>query len=110
MTFKTLIIAAAASVTLAGAASADSYFSFNDQVDASSSIELGTVRAASNGIVEIYDNHGGAQGKLLGTEAVTAGANYDVRVNVGVRPINDVVAVLTVNGQVVATQELDVEG
>lgn len=108
MTVKTLILAAAASVTLAGAASADSYFSFNDRVDASSTIELGTVRADANGIVEIYDNHGGAQGKLLGTQKVAAGANYDVRVNVGVRPINDVVAVLKINGATAAEQELDV--
>lgn len=105
---KTIALAAAASLALASTASADNAFSFSDNDMAGSTIELGQVRAAGNGVVSLYDFHGGAQGALLGTESVTAGANYDVRVNLGKRPINDVVAVLTVDGQVVATQEYDI--
>ncbi len=104
---KTFAIAAAASLALASAASADNAFSFNEGAVSGSTVELGQVRAAGNGVVSLYDFHGGVQGALLGTEEVAAGANYDVRVNLGQRPINDVVAVLTVGGQVVDTQEFD---
>lgn len=60
-----------------------------------------TLIAAGNGTISIYDDN-------RGTQKVRAGANYDVHVNVGRRPINDVIAVLTVNGQIVATQDYDV--
>ena len=106
MTFKTLAIAAAATLTFAGAASADNAFTFNNTISGST-VELGQVRAADAGVVSLYDFHGGVQGALLGSEEVAAGANFDVRVNLGQRAINDVVAVLTVDGQIVDTQELD---
>ncbi|MEL6516757.1 MAG: hypothetical protein AAFQ39_03505 [Pseudomonadota bacterium] len=106
MTFKTIALAAAASVALASAASANG-FSFNDSDIAGSTAELGQVTAKGAGVVSIYDFHKGEQGALLGTEEISAGANYDVRVNLGKRPVNDVVAVLTVDGQVVDTLELD---
>ncbi|MEL6641423.1 MAG: hypothetical protein AAFP98_08950 [Pseudomonadota bacterium] len=105
MTIKTIALAAAATVALASTASAN--FSFNDAPVAGSTAELGQVTAAGNGVVSVYDFNRGVQGALLGTEEVSAGANYDVRVNLGKRPINDVVAVLTVGGQVVDTLELD---
>ncbi len=107
MTIKTIALAAAATVALASTASAN--FSFTDAPVDSATAELGNVTAAGNGVISIYDNNLGVQGALLGTEEVRAGANYDVRVNLGKKPINDVVAVLSVNGQVVDTLELDVE-
>lgn len=106
MTFKTSLIAAAATVAFAGTASADNAFTFNNTISGST-VELGQVRAADAGVVSLYDFHGGVQGALLGTQEVAAGANFDVRVNLGQRAINDVVAVLTVDGQIVDTQELD---
>lgn len=106
MTFKTTLIAAVATLALAGTASADNAFTFNNTVSGST-VELGQVRAADNGVVSLYDFHGGVQGALLGTQDVAAGANFDVRVNIGQRAINDVVAVLTIDGQIVDTQELD---
>lgn len=105
MMIKTFALAAAASVALASTASAN--FSFNDAPITGSTAELGQVTSAAAGVVSIYDNNLGEQGALLGTQEVAAGANYDVRVNLGKRPLNDVVAVLTVDGQVVDTLELD---
>ena len=58
-------------------------------------------------MVSLYDYNTGVQGALLGTQNVEAGANYDVRVNIGKAPINDVIAVLTINGEVVDTAEFD---
>ncbi|MEL6958137.1 MAG: hypothetical protein AAGL89_04180 [Pseudomonadota bacterium] len=105
--FKTSLIAAAAVATSFSAASADSYISnFVVEQDRDSLIELGTVRAAGEGVVEIYNYHGGELGALLGTEAVTAGANLDVDVNV-VRPTTDAIAVLKVGGEIVDTQEIE---
>jgi len=105
MTIKTIVLAAAASVAFASVASADA-FSFNNNVEGST-VELGQVTASNAGVISLYDFHGGQQGALLGTQDVTAGANFDVRVKLGRPAINDVVAVLTVDGQVVDTQELD---
>jgi len=105
MTFKTLTIAAAATTLLASAAAANT-FSYTSGFD-SQSVDLGAVTANGAGVVEIYDYHAGQQGALLGVEAVNPGANYDVSVTLDQPAVNDVLAVLTVDGQVVATQELD---
>ena len=108
MSIKSLALAAAAVATTATAASADSFFGFKGVVDAESALEIGLVRAESDGIVEIYDYRLGELGALLGTETVNAGANSDVRVGVGVAPIGDVIALLKVDGEVVAQQRYDI--
>lgn len=107
MTIKTFIIATAATVALASTASANA-FSFNDMELSGSTAELGQVTTDGAGVVSLYDFHRGEQGALLGSEEVSAGANFDVRVPLGKRPINDVVAVLTVDGQIVDSYEIDV--
>ena len=106
MTLKTIALAAAATVALASTASANA-FSFNDMNISGSTAELGQVTTKGAGVVSLYDFHRGEQGALLGSEEVAAGANFDVRVPLGVRPINDVIAVLTVDGQVVDSYEID---
>jgi hypothetical protein len=108
MTLKTFIIAAAATVALASTASANA-FSFNEMDISGSTAELGQISVDGNASVSLYDFHGGAQGALLGATDLASGANFDVRVKLGQRPINDVVAVLTVNGQIVDTQEIDLD-
>ena len=105
----TTIIAASAIAMTAGAAAADNSFGFGDRLDNASTLELGTVRAASAGVVGIYGGRDGSLGALLGTEQVMAGANTDVRVNVGHGPDADVIAVLKINGQIVATQDYDID-
>lgn len=107
MTMKTFIIAAAATVAMASTASANG-FSFNEMELSGSTADLGQISTDGNASVALYDFHGGEQGALLGMQELSAGANYDVRVTLGQRPINDVVAVLTVDGQIVDTQEIDV--
>ena len=102
---KTFALAAAASVALASTASAN--FSFGDMDIAGSTAELGQVSANGAATVSLYDFHKGEQGALLGATDINAGANYDVRVKLGQRPVNDVIAVLTVDGQVVDTREID---
>ena len=104
---KTFAIAAATSVALTSAAAADGAFSSIETEISSATVELGNVRASAPGVVSIYDYNTGVRGALLGTEEIASGANYDVRVNVGVTPINDVLAVLTVDGQEVDMIDLD---
>lgn len=106
MTLKTIALAAAATVALASTASANA-FSFNGMDISGSTAELGQVTTSSAATVSLYDFHRGEQGALLATQELSAGANYDVRVTLGVPPINDVVAVLTVDGQIVDTHEID---
>lgn len=109
MSMKTIIIAAAAAAITATAGAADTYFQAGNTLDRGDVLELGLVTAEGAGVVEIYDFHGGTQGKLLGSEGLHAGANTDVRVNTGFPAINDVIAVVKVDGQIVATKEFDVE-
>lgn len=109
MSFKFIALAASAIVATATVAQADvSYFSYGETLAARSNLDLGTVRAASDGIVKIYDFRGGEQGVLLGSTTVNAGANQDVRVNVGQAPLFGVLAILTIDGQTVAIKDYDI--
>ena len=100
-----------AAVTFASGAQADfnNAFTYGKRLERSSVLNLGTVRAAGDGVVEIYSYHRAEQGLLLGSTDVHGGANRRVRVYVHRRPITDVLAVLKVDGQVVATKEYDVD-
>lgn len=105
--FKTATIAFAVFAASASVASADSYISnFVMEQDRGSQVELGTVRAAGNGVVEVYSFHKGEIGTILGSEAIMAGANLDVDVDI-LRPATDAIAILKVDGQIVDTQEID---
>lgn len=104
MSIKSLVIAAAAVAVTASAASADSYFSFGNKLDNDTTLNLGTVRAESDGVVEIYRLLGGDNGVLLGSEMVNAGANQDVQIQLNGKPNFDVLAVLKVDGQIVDEQ------
>ncbi|SDE46562.1 hypothetical protein SAMN04488567_1789 [Limimaricola pyoseonensis] len=68
-------------------------------------VDVGTVRSGGDGVVELYTFHAGRLGDLIGTERVHAGANSDVRIDTR-RPVRgDVMAVLKVDGQIVATHQ-----
>jgi len=109
MSIKTMIFAAAAVAMTASAASADSFFSFGETLEDRATVELGVVKAEAGGTVEIYNFAGGEQGALLGMTDVHAGANKNVRVNIGSHYLNDVIAVLKVDGKVVASQDYDID-
>lgn len=103
---RKLIALTLAAATLAGAVSAQgaaSHFAFDDEIARNSYLNLGTVTAAADGVVEIY----GADGTFLGSAEVHQGANTDVRVDVGHPPVTDVRAELKIDGTVVATQDFD---
>lgn len=94
-----------------GAASMASATDLNSIVQApvqsaDSRIELGLVRAATDGVVQIYSYHAGNMGALLGETTVHAGANPDVSVNVGTGPATTVIAVLYDNNGNATTQEI----
>jgi hypothetical protein len=107
---KLFALTIAAAVALASGAKADNNtFGFGERLDRKSTLDLGLVRAEADGIVEIYSYHRAQKGALLGSTRVRGGANYDVRVSVGRRPITDVLAVLKVGGRVVATKDYDID-
>lgn len=111
MSLKNLALIAstvAATASFASAASAQSYFGIGTTINNSAIAELGLVRAQSDGVVAIYDNAAGAQGALLGSKAVRAGANSDVRVSLGSAPARGVIAVLEVNGQPVISKDYSI--
>ncbi|SLN64698.1 hypothetical protein [Pseudooctadecabacter jejudonensis] len=107
--FKTLTLSLAALAATATLAAAESSYisNFVKEQNRDNLIELGTVRAAGNGVVEIFGYHKGKLGPLLGSESLHAGSNLDVEINVRRRPLTDVLAVLKVNGQIVDTQEIE---
>jgi len=106
MTFKTIALAAVATTAFASVAAADA-FTFNESEIRSTTVELGQVNSSGDGVISLYAYHGDEQGALLGTEDVTAGANFDVRVTLDRPAYTDVLAVLTVDGQIIDTQEID---
>ena len=99
--FTSAALALALGFGAATTASADtSYLTVGafDYVESGSSyIDLGTVRAASAGVVAIYDN----DGTLLGSVPVAAGANSNVRVDLDRQLLNRATAVLEIGGQAV---------
>ena len=108
--YKTsLAIGLVAAMTLGSAAFADeSYFTCMNPLPKDASLELGGITSEGDGIVEVYDYRLGEQGDLLGTVEVNQGANTDVRLNIGMPPLGDMLAVLKVNGEIVATNVYDV--
>jgi hypothetical protein len=108
MSVKTIILAAAAAAVTATAGAADTYFENGKNLDGGDVLELGLITADSAGVLEIYDYHTGQQGKLVGTERLTAGANTDVRVDTGLPQTRDVIAVVKIDGQVVASKQFDI--
>ena len=72
-----------------------------------STIELYNVTASADGVVEIYDYNTQMVGNLLGSQVVTKGSTSEVRINLLGRPFNNVLAVMSIEGRVVAEQEID---
>lgn len=99
-----------AAMSLFSPASAESYFTCMNPLEQDALLELGTITSDGPGVVEVYDYHLGQRGDLLGTVDVNEGANADVRMNIGMPPLGDVLAVLTIDGEVAATNVYDVCG
>ncbi|MEJ6405177.1 hypothetical protein [Yoonia sp. 2307UL14-13] len=104
---KSIALAAAVAVT-ATAGAADTYFEQGRTLDSGDVLELGLITAEGAGVVEIYDFHTGEQGRLLGTERLSAGANTNVRINTGLPVNRDVIAVVNIDGQIAAQKAFDV--
>lgn len=107
--FALSLIALVGSATLA---SADSYFTSLSNVQKHDGmIELGTISTDAAGMVQIYRYQAGERGALLGWEALHAGANPDVKVNVPLSstPYTTALAELVVDDQVVASQRIQLE-
>lgn len=108
MSIKSIALAAATIAALGTTASAANYFELGNNLNAGSELELGLVHSEANGTVEIYTNVAGAPGVLIGSENVRAGANGSVRVDINTVLQQDVIAVLKVNGQVVAERDYNI--
>lgn len=103
---KFLALTLAALVGSTTFAAAESTFTLPLVQDDDSIVELGRINADGDGVVHIYALDAGKMGALIGSEAVRVGSNSDVRVPLIDNPKQDAMAVLEVNGQVVATQEV----
>ena len=108
MSIKALVIAAAAATVTATAGAADTYFEQGQTLKGGDILELGLITTDGAGVVEIYDYHTGQQGKLVGSENLFSGPNPDVRVSTGLPQNRDVIAVVKIDGQIVATKDFDV--
>ncbi|MGR3500444.1 MAG: hypothetical protein ACU0E9_16325 [Limimaricola soesokkakensis] len=106
-----LLAAALLATTVTGAEAmiGDNAFTSLERIRSQSSlIDVGRVRSEGMGMVEIYSMNSDGTQTLLGSQPVHAGANNNVRVHIGHPVQRDIVAVLRVDGQVVATREFDV--
>ena len=107
---KTLLTALAALAGSATLASAETYFTTLSDVQGRDGImELGTISSDADGMVQIYSYQAGEKGPMLGWQALSAGANSDVRVPVNTTPYTTALAEIVQNGQVIATQRIRIE-
>jgi hypothetical protein len=107
---KKLILALAALAGSATLASADTYFTTLSDVQQRDGImELGTISSDGDGVLQIYSYQAGEKGPMLGWQALSAGANADVRVPVNSTPYTTALAEIVVDGQVVTTQRIRIE-
>lgn len=112
MTFKSKLIAAVALVASlgAGAASAvdaDAYFGVQSNLERSQGeVTINYVVAPADGTIELYDYTGSVQGQLLGSAEVTAGGNINTSIDFPNISNDKVLAVLTVDGQPLASEVL----
>lgn len=107
---KFLALTLAALVGSATFAAAESTFTLPLVQDDDSIVELGRINADGDGVVHIYALDAGKMGALIGSEGIRAGTNTDVRVPLIDNPKQDAMAVLEVNGAVVAQQEVRFNG
>jgi len=107
MSIKNIALISAAAAITASGAFANNFFEASNQLDDSTRLSLGTVTTEAAGTVEIYDFSKGTQGALLGTTQVNAGANTDVDVTIGNTTADDVLAVLKIDGNVVASEDFE---
>ena len=107
---KTLFLALAALAGSATLASADTYFTTLSDVQQRDGImELGANASDSDGTLHIYSYQAGEKGPMLGWQALSAGANSDVRVPVSTTPYTTALAEIVVDGQVVTSQRIRIE-
>ena len=109
MSIKLFTAAALIAASTASVASATSYFSIVTDLDSANTLDLGTVRAAGDGVVEIYAYRACQQRALRGSTEVHAGANQDARVVIQVAHRFDVLALLKHNGEILDSQLIDIE-
>ncbi|RPE71649.1 hypothetical protein EDD53_0774 [Pacificibacter maritimus] len=105
-TVKTLVAAAVLVGAGSTAFASDHIFADANQ-DLKSYVSLDLVRATSAGTVDVYELNADGRGELLGSAAVHAGANTDVKVQLKNNISQDVVAVLTANGADVAIDQIE---
>jgi hypothetical protein len=105
---KTLVAAATISAALATGLWAEAHFAFGDYLESSSVLDLGLITTDEAAVVEIYDFAGGEKGELLGSTDLRAGANPNVRVNVGIPPRQDVLAIVMVGDHAMSVKHFHV--
>jgi hypothetical protein len=103
ITLATAVLAASATIASAGG----NYLStFATSQERNTKVELGLVVAEANGTVEIRSYRNGQIGTLLGSEAVKAGGNPNVDVEI-TPSFGDAIAVLKVGDNTVDTEALN---
>lgn len=108
-TRKWLPATAAALMTTAGVATADSYFGVTGEMEEGTTLTIDNVTAESAGTLDVYDYHTGERGELLASVDLNAGANSDVRVDLDQEPRSDVMAVVMIDGEMAAMTEIEIE-
>ncbi|RPE62903.1 hypothetical protein EDD53_2942 [Pacificibacter maritimus] len=104
-TVKTLV-AAAVLVGAGSTAFASDHIFANPNQNLKSYVSLDLVRATSAGTVDVYELNADGRGELLGSAAVHAGANTNVKVQLKNNISQDVVAVLNTGSVDAALEEI----
>jgi hypothetical protein len=105
---KTIALALATVAATATTVSANNAFPFGETFAETDQLQLDYVTADAAGTVEIYDYNTGVRGELLGSEAVLAGANSNVKIDLGLGANHDILAVLNIGGTEVLIKDYDI--
>jgi hypothetical protein len=105
---KTIALAIATIAATATTASAYNSFPYGETFNETDTLALEFVQADAAGTVEINNFENGVRGALLGSEAVRAGVNSNVKVDLGLGAHKDILAVLNVGGTEVLSKDYDV--
>jgi len=103
---KTALIVAtvASSFSVASTAHADSYFASGNVNQTAPMLDTQFVVAEAAGVVKFYEANNGEKTRLIDSFLVNAGVNYDVDVSLDRVEVEEVIAVLEIDGQTVASK------
>lgn len=109
MNIKSTMLACIISIAPVSTLWAEGHFTYGNYLEPGSVLDFGVISTDEPATLEVYELIAGEMRDMLGSVPLNAGANADVRVNVGMTPRNDVLALIKAeDGHVLDAQHFHV--